>query len=151
MNLVHEQHIAILQMGEDGGEVSGAFEHGAGCGAKVHLHLVGDDVGEGGLAEARRAEDERVIEGVAASPGGLDEDLHLALDRLLPHIVGEASGAQGAIDLAILAGCRTGGDAIRLHAHADEPLRCKASRTSTSTVAPSWVTSSMACAASERR
>ena len=151
VNLVHEQHIAVLQMGEDGSEVAGTLQHGPRGGAQVHLHLVGNDVGKRGLAEARGAEDQRVVQRVAPASCRLDEYLHLVLDRFLPHIVGEAGWTQGAIDLAILAAGGPGGDAVRFQAHAAEPMRRKASRTSTSTVAPSCATSSMACAASVRR
>ncbi len=60
--------------------------------------LAGEDVGERGLAEAGRSEDERVIERLAAHHRGLHEDLELRLDLLLADVVGEPLRPDGAID-----------------------------------------------------
>jgi hypothetical protein len=48
---------------------------------KLRLHLVGDDVGKGGLTEAGGAKEQCVVECFAAVAGGSDED---------PQIGGEA-------------------------------------------------------------
>ena len=55
-----------LEVGEDGGEVAGLGQHRAGGGAEVHPQLAGDDLGQRGLAEARRAEQQHVVERLAA-------------------------------------------------------------------------------------
>ena len=55
VDFVDEQHVARLQVGEDGGEVSGALDDRAGGGAEAYAELAGDDLGERGLAQARGA------------------------------------------------------------------------------------------------
>ena len=58
MDLVDEQHIARLQIGEDRREIAGPLEHRARGLAQVDAELGGDDVRQRRLAEARRAEDQ---------------------------------------------------------------------------------------------
>ena len=66
VDLVDEEHVALLEVGELRGEVAGLGDHRAGGGAEIDPELAGDDLGERGLAEARRADEEHVVEGVAA-------------------------------------------------------------------------------------
>ena len=68
VDLVDEQHVARLQVGEDRREVARLLDHGAGGGAHRHAQLVADDVGERRLAEPGRAEQQHVIERLAALP-----------------------------------------------------------------------------------
>ena len=76
----------------------GRSSTGPGGLPQVHAELVRDDVRERGLAEARRAEDQHVIERLAALARGLDEDLQLRLDRRLADVVGELLRAHGAVE-----------------------------------------------------
>ena len=71
MDLVDEQHVVRLQVGQQRGQVAGALDHRAGGLAQVDAQLVGDDVRERGLAQARRAEDQHVVERLAALARGL--------------------------------------------------------------------------------
>ena len=66
MDLVHEQHVARLQVREQRGEIAGPLEHRPGGLLQVHAELGRDDVRERRLAEARRPEDEHVIDRLAA-------------------------------------------------------------------------------------
>ncbi len=77
MDFVDEQHIARLQVGEQRGEIAGAFDDRTRRRAQVHAEFVGDDVRERGLAEAGRSENQHVIERFAASTRGFDVDRHL--------------------------------------------------------------------------
>ena len=78
MDLVDEQHVARLEVGEQRREVAGALEHRARRLAQVDAELVRDDVRQRRLAEARRAEQQHVVERFAALPRRLDEDRELA-------------------------------------------------------------------------
>src|SRR5687768_840594 len=98
MNLVDEQHIARLQIGEQGGQIAGPLEHGTRGLPQVHAELARQDVRERRLAETRRSEDERMIERFAALHRGLHVDLELRLDLLLANIVREPLRPDGAID-----------------------------------------------------
>ena len=62
----------------------------------VAPHLVGDDVGERGLAEAGRAVEQDVIERLAALQGGVERDAELLADDLLADALVEpaAGGAR---------------------------------------------------------
>jgi hypothetical protein len=71
VDFVDEQHVVRFEVGQDGGQVAGALEHRAGGLAQVDAHFGGDDVGQRGLAQARRAEEQHVVERLAALAGGL--------------------------------------------------------------------------------
>src|SRR5205823_10051281 len=66
MHLVDEQDVALLQRGEDGGEVTGVAQDGPGGGADGDAHFPGDDVGNRGLADARGAVEHAVVERLLA-------------------------------------------------------------------------------------
>ena len=46
---------------------------------------IGDDLGERGLAEARRSAEQQVVDRLAPSPGAVDQQRELLLDPLLAH------------------------------------------------------------------
>ena len=75
MELVEEEDLALAQVGEDGGEVALDLQGGAGGLLEADIELVGDDGGEGGFAQAGRAEEEDVVEGFAARFGGTERDV----------------------------------------------------------------------------
>ena len=58
MNLVDEQHIAVLELREDRRQITCSFEGRTRRHLEVGTHLSGDDVGERGFAEAGRAGEE---------------------------------------------------------------------------------------------
>ena len=126
MDLVDEQHVVRLQVGQQRREVAGALDHRPGGLAQVHAELVRDDVRERGLAEARRAEDQHVVERLAPVARRLDEDLHLRLDRRLADVVGELLRAHGAVERRFVAlrACRY--DAVLLRSSSLPPpaTRC---------------------------
>ena len=82
MDLVDEQDVALLEIGEQRGEIARLGDHRAGGGAEADAELAGDDLRQRGLAEPGRAEEQHMVERLAAL-GGLDEDLQV-LARLLP-------------------------------------------------------------------
>jgi hypothetical protein len=55
-----------FEIGQQRGQVAGALQHRARGLAQVDAQLVGDDVRQRGLAEAGRAEDQHVVERLAA-------------------------------------------------------------------------------------
>ena len=86
MDLIHEQDVVLRQIGEQGGQIAGLFNGRTGGDADVDPHLVGDDVGQGGLAQTRRAVEQHVVQGLIAHLGGLDKDLQVALGLLLADV-----------------------------------------------------------------
>ncbi len=138
MDLVDEQHIARLQVGQQRREIAGPFEHRTGGLAQIHAELARQDVRERGLAQSRRSENERVIQRFTALDRGLHENLHLRLDLLLPDIVGEPFWPDGAIDGLLFLRGRSLHDAIGCHSfgrsHRTAP--CKARRIRSSVLPP---------------
>ncbi len=97
MDLVDEQDIARLEVGQDGGEIAGLGQHRPGGGAEADAELAGDDLGEGRLAEAGRAEQQDMVERLAAGAGGVDVDAQIGLGLLLADEFGERLGTQRAV------------------------------------------------------
>ncbi len=65
VDLVDEEHVAFVELAEDGREVARPVEGRARRDVQAHVHLRGDDAGQGGLAEPRRAGEEQVVGGLA--------------------------------------------------------------------------------------
>ena len=70
MDLVDEQNIPVLEIREDGGQITGAFENRAGRGLDFHTKLVSDDVRKRGLTETRRSAEQHVIERFSPAASG---------------------------------------------------------------------------------
>src|SRR6185295_7820970 len=98
MDLIDEQHVVRLEIRQQRREIAGPFEHGTRGLPQVHAELVRDDVCERGLAEPRRAEQQRVVERFAALTRRRDEDLELRLDPRLTDVLREPPRTYGAIE-----------------------------------------------------
>ena len=118
MDFVHEQHIAALQVGENGGEVAGAFQHRAGGLPQTHAHLVGHHVGQGGFAQAGRAEHQQVVEGFLALLGGLEVNLQLLAHGRLADVFVQVLRAQAGIRDEVFNLVFGGNDALFRRRHA---------------------------------
>ena len=62
VDFVDEEHIMGFQAGEDARQVARLVEHGAAGNLEAHAQFVGDDTGEGGLSQSRRAMEQRMVE-----------------------------------------------------------------------------------------
>ena len=71
MNFVEEEKILGVERSEHGGEVALFFEQRAGADFYGRAHFVGQNLGQGGFAQARRAVEQDVVEGFAAGRGRL--------------------------------------------------------------------------------
>src|SRR5690606_21923161 len=76
------------------------------------------DVRERGLAEARRAEQQQVVERLGTVPGGRHEDVELLADAGLPDVVGQRPRPQGPFDDLLAGRSRCGGDETVVLDHA---------------------------------
>ena len=97
MNLVDEQHVARPELGENRRHVSGALDGWTRGHMDVRVHLAGDDIGQGRFAQARRAVEEDVVQGLAAVLGGGYGNRQIVLDLLLANVVGEPPWTQTAL------------------------------------------------------
>ena len=93
VDFVDEQHVARLQVGEDRREVARLLEHGTGRRPHRDAQLVADDVRERRLAESGRAEEQHVIERLAALPRGRDRHVEIRAHALLADVVVERAAA----------------------------------------------------------
>ena len=116
VDLVEEEDLFGLEVGEDGGQVALDLQGGAGGLLEADVELVGDDGGEGGFAEAGRAEEEDVVEGFAAGFGGFEGDGKLLLGFGLADEFGEAFGAELELDGIIVVDAGGGDEAVGLGA-----------------------------------
>src|SRR4029453_17779794 len=87
VDLVDEQHVVRFEVREQRGKITGALEHGPRRLPQVDAELVRDDVRQRRLAEARRAEQQHVVERFLALLRRLDENRQLAANLLLPDIL----------------------------------------------------------------
>ncbi len=115
VDLVDEQHVAVLEVGEQRGEIARLGDHRARSGAEPHPHLARDDLRERGLAQPGRAEEQHMVERLAAPPGGGDEHAQVLARRLLADEFVERLGPQRGVDVVRPAG--GGEDAVGV-AHA---------------------------------
>ncbi len=110
MDLVDEEDVAILEIGEQGGEIAGLGDDRARRGPEADSELAGDDLGERRLAEAGRAEEEDMVERVAAALRRLDEDPKIFPRRFLADEIVERLGTQSGVD--VLRAALWGGKAV---------------------------------------
>ena len=115
VDLVDEQHVALFEIGEQRREVAGLGDHRARGGAEIDAELARDDLGERGLAEAGRADQQHVVERLAAALRRLDEDAEIGPRLLLADELGEPLRAQRGLRGVLVAplGPRRGGGAAR--------------------------------------
>ena len=89
MDFIDEQHVAGFKIGQQRGQIARPLQHRTRGLAQVDLHFVGEDVGERGFAQARRAEDQHVVQRFGAFARGADENLHLLAHHRLANVVRE--------------------------------------------------------------
>ncbi len=119
VNLVDEQDVAILEIGEQRGEIARLGDHRAGRGAETDTHFLGDDLRQRGLAQPRRAEEQHMIERIPALAGSVDEHAQVIARRTLADEFVERLGAQRRVDVLRAAG--GGEDAVRV-GHLPRPI-----------------------------
>ncbi len=117
MHLVDEEHIELLQTGQDGGEVARALDGGAGGNAHGNAHLRGDDVGQRGLAETGWAVEEQVVQRLVALEGGLRGDVQVVLQLLLSDELSQPLRTQRVVERRLVVLQVAGGDAVGGVAH----------------------------------
>ena len=101
VDLVDEEHVARLERREDRGDVL-LLDGRPGDRADADAELLADDVREARLAEARRPGEQHVVERLAARLRGVERDLELLLDALLPDELVEPARAERLLDLLLV-------------------------------------------------
>ena len=97
MDLVDEDHVSRLDRAEDRGDVAPLERRPSDC-ANPDAELLPDDVREARLAEARRADEQDMVERLAARLRRGERDPQLLLDALLPDEVVEGARPERLLD-----------------------------------------------------
>lgn len=97
MNFVDEQHIVRFQIGEHRRQVARALKDRPRGALHRNAHFVGDDIGQRGLAQAWRAEDQGMVEGLVATARSLDEQRHLLAHHRLADVFLQAQRTDCAV------------------------------------------------------
>ncbi len=107
MYLIDEQNVKRLQIGENGRQVTRLLQHRAGGLPQLHTQFIGDDMGQGGLTQARWAEQQDMVQCFAPATRGADKDLKLFPQLGLADELGQFRRPQTAIEgLLILIAAR---------------------------------------------
>jgi hypothetical protein len=113
VDLVDEEDVTLAEAREDRGHVALALERGAGCGAERDAELLADDEREARLAEPGRADQQQVVERLAARPRRLEGDRELLLDPFLADELVQRAWAERPLELVVL-GAHRGREELRL-------------------------------------
>ena len=105
VDFIDEEHVALLDVGEDAGEVARLLDLRAGGGVKLGAGSARNQVGQRGLAEAGRAGQQHVIEHIATLFGRLQHQQQAVLHLVLADELGKRRRAQRDIE----GRCRGGG------------------------------------------
>ena len=100
-------------------QIAGLLDDRSRRRADRDTELVGDDVGQRGLAEPGRTVQQHVIERLATLPRRGDRDVQILADPLLPDVLVERSRAKSGFVLDVLGDARGGDDAF---GHSCQPL-----------------------------
>ena len=112
VDFVDEQHVVGLQVRQDRGQVAGVVQDEPGGRTDAAAHFPGDDVRDGGLAQAGRAVEDGVVQGFAAAFGRLDADPQRFLHARLAGVVLQGLRAQGAFGVLFFFQELVGDDAV---------------------------------------
>ena len=97
MNLVDEKHIVRLEVGQYRCEVARLGNHWARRGAKTDTHLPRQYLRQRRLAQSRRAEQQNMVQRLAAPARRVDIDFQVRLGLALPDIVVKRLRPQSAV------------------------------------------------------
>jgi len=97
VHFVDEEHVAVLELGENRRQVAGALERRARCDVDLCPHLVGDDARHGGLAQPGRAGEQEMVGGLVALARGTEHDREMLLQFFLADEVADAPRSQVAV------------------------------------------------------
>ncbi|MNS96444.1 hypothetical protein D3C72_1307430 [compost metagenome] len=90
MDFIDEQHVVRLKVGQQRRQVTRPLEDRPRGALDRHAHFLGDDIGQSGLTQPRRAEDQGVIQRLAAPARRLDEQGHLLTYHWLTDVFSQA-------------------------------------------------------------
>ena len=97
MDLVYKQDVVLIEVRQQRCQIPGLFNGRAGGDADIDAHFLGNDAGQRGFSQARRAVEQHVIQRFRAAAGGFNEDRQVLLGLLLPDVLRQCVGTQGCL------------------------------------------------------
>ena len=85
VDFVDEQHVARLEIGEDGGEIAGLGQHRSRRRTEIDAQFPRHDLRQGRLAKTRRTRKQHMVQRFGTSAGGFNEDGEILARLLLAH------------------------------------------------------------------
>ena len=89
MNLIDKQHVAGLELHQDGGQIARAVDGRAGGNADVLPHFGRNNTGQAGFAKAGRAVEQNMIQRIMPPKRRADIDGQAVLYLLLAEILAQ--------------------------------------------------------------
>ena len=94
VNLVDEEDVAFLKIGQERRDISSFLNRRTGRAAQLSTHFVGDDVRERRLTQTWRARQQNMIERFFATQGRLHVDPQIIFGVTLADVFDQTSRAQ---------------------------------------------------------
>ncbi len=101
MDLVDEQNVARLEIGQERGEIAGFGNDRSRGGAEIDAEFARHDLRQRGLAEARRADEQHVVERFLARARRLDEHREIGARLFLADEFAQSLRPQRGVDVVV--------------------------------------------------
>ena len=98
MNFIDEEHIVFFEVGQQGRQVFGLFQNRPAGLPQIHTEFMGNDMAQRGFAQARRAEQQHMVQRLTAFLGCANENFELFANLGLTDILVQQLGPQGALN-----------------------------------------------------
>ena len=95
MDLVHEENVVLLEVGEQCRQISRLFNGRAGGDAHVHSHLICDNTGQCGFTQSRGSVEKNMVKWLTAHFGRFNENGQVVFCLCLTNILVQSSGTEG--------------------------------------------------------
>ena len=117
MDLVDEEDVSLVDIGEDGGQVARSLDGRSARRVDADAELAGHDVGERRLAEAGRSVQQDVVRGLAPDVGGGEQDPEVVLDLRLADVLTQVARPERRLDTDLVRQGKLGcdGPGVVLH------------------------------------
>ena len=102
VNLIDEKHIIFLQRGENTRQIAWLVQHRTRSHLKTHAQLVGDDVAQRCLSQARRAMQQCMVKGFPTKTSSLHKHTQVLHHLCLSAEIVKPQRAQGIFEVLVL-------------------------------------------------
>ena len=101
MNLIDEQHIVGFQARQQPRQIAGLVEHGTRRCSNGHAHLIGHDVGQGGLSQSWGAVQQHMVQRFPTLLRRQHEHLQIVHGRSLSREVLKPGRSKHSVQIAV--------------------------------------------------